>query len=166
MIKKVFAFRGVLPHKNVKKLILARAFPACGSLSGLVPSRWPVLGEAFVAVDGPSLGRLEGNFTFLSAVRAGRLVHLPWSTVEAAPFAVIHSFHSFLCIVGHLTEPDYTVCWLCFLPLNLCVCRGVLCAWVGGGEYLHRRRVFAYSGSIFGSACFSGSSGGGGRRIS
>lgn len=66
--------------------------PASGSLSGLVPSWWPVLSEAFVAVDGPALCWLEGNFTFLSAVRASRLVHLPWSTVEAAPFAVIHSF--------------------------------------------------------------------------
>ena len=133
MIKKVFAFRGVLPHKNIKKLILARAFPACGSLSGLVPSRWPVLGEAFVAVDGPSIGRLEGNFTFLSAVRAGRLVHLPWSTVEAAPFAVIHSFHSFLCIVGHLTGPEYTGVLAVFLAFkSMCVSWCSMC--MGGGR--------------------------------
>src|SRR4030042_4026171 len=87
---------------------------------GLVPSRWPVLGEAFVAVDGPSLGRLEGNFTFLSAVRAGRLMHLPWSTVEAAPFAVIHSFHSFLAYIRPpYGSPNIRCDGVYLLPLNL-----------------------------------------------
>ena len=99
MIKKVLWFLSFLTIKNFKKTVLARACPARGSLLGLIPARWPVLGEAFVAVDGPAIGRLEGNLTFLSAVRAGRLMHLPWSTVEAAPFAVIHSIHSFLTYI-------------------------------------------------------------------
>jgi hypothetical protein len=97
-----------LMAKKIKKPNLARAEPAYGSLLGLVPSRWPVLSEAFIAVDWPAIGWLEGNLTFLSAVRAGRLMHLPWSTVEASPFSVIHSIHSFLRILGHLTEPEYT----------------------------------------------------------
>ncbi len=122
-------FLGVFVHKNFKKLILARACPACGSLSGLVPSRWPVLSEAFVAVDGPALGRLEGNFTFLSAVRAGRLVHLPWSTVEAAPFAVIHSIHSFLLYIRPpYGSPNIRSDGVYYSPLNLCMFKGVIYA--------------------------------------
>jgi hypothetical protein len=48
---------------------------------GLEP-RLPVLRKALAAIDGPSLGWLEGNFTFFSAIRTDSLVHFPWT--EAA----------------------------------------------------------------------------------
>jgi hypothetical protein len=80
--------------KNNKKYY-AGFKPACGSLYGLVPSRWPVLGEALLTVDRTALCRLEGDFRLLAAVRAYYLVHLAWSTVEAAPFSITHFIHSF-----------------------------------------------------------------------
>ena len=80
-----------------------------------------MLSEAFVAVDGPALGRLEWNITFLSAVRAGRLVHLQWSTVEAAPLAVIHFFLHSLYIRPPYGARLYGQWGGNFLPLNLCM---------------------------------------------
>ena len=79
---------------KLKKNDSPRVWPAYGSLSGLEPSRWPVLSVAVAAVYGTTLCRLEGNFTFLATVSASCLVHLTWSTVEATPF-ITHFIHSF-----------------------------------------------------------------------
>jgi hypothetical protein len=44
----------------------------------------PVLGEAVLAIDGPAIRGLEGNFTFFTAVRTSCLVHFS-RAAEAAP---------------------------------------------------------------------------------
>jgi hypothetical protein len=49
----------------------------------LVPGL-PVLGEAFLAINRPALGGLEGYFTFITAIRTSRLVHFSWAKISSA----------------------------------------------------------------------------------
>jgi hypothetical protein len=60
-----------------------------------------VLLEAFLTVDWSTLGWLEWNLGFFSAVAAGDLSHLAWTTVVAAPFSITHIFHSSY-VIGYL----------------------------------------------------------------
>ena len=66
------------------------------SMSLSEPSWRPVLLEALATVNRPTLCGLEGDFCFLSTVRADDLGHLSWATVIAsAPVSITQYFHSF-----------------------------------------------------------------------
>ena len=64
----------------------------------LVPAWWPVLLEAFLAVNGTTFSWLEWYFTFLSAVTTNGLVHFAWTTVVVAPLSITHNFHSYYVV--------------------------------------------------------------------
>jgi len=68
-------------------------------LGSLVPTRWPVLLEAFLTVDWSAFGWFEWNLGLLATVAAGNLVHLFWTTVEPAPLSITHYFHSYYVMI-------------------------------------------------------------------
>ena len=64
----------------------------------LVPAWWPVLLEAFLAVNWTAFCWLEWYFAFLSAVTTNGLVHFAWTTIVVAPFSITHNFHSYYIV--------------------------------------------------------------------